>query len=92
MLRIFSYMCNMQQFMVSLWESVLKGAMQINNMGGSQNYGPSLGVHIKGDVDIEVDIDTVIQIHNMGVLQIMVPFWALGILRHLVFRGPKRGP
>ena len=27
-------------------------------MGGCQNYGPFLGVHVKGDVDIDVDIDT----------------------------------
>ena len=27
-----------------------------------------------------------------GVVKIVVPFWVLKILRHLVFRGPKRGP
>ena len=26
------------------------------------------------------------------VVKIMVPFWVLGIIRHLIFRGPKRGP
>ena len=26
------------------------------------------------------------------VVQIMVPFWVLSIIRHLLFRGPKRGP
>ena len=25
------------------------------------------------------------------VVKIMVPFWVLSIVRHLVFRGPKRG-
>ena len=32
---------------------------------------------------------------NTGVIwvavKIMVPFWVLNIIRHLVFRGPKRG-
>ena len=27
-------------------------------LGGCQNYGPFLGVHIKGDIDINVGIDT----------------------------------
>ena len=27
-------------------------------MGGCQNYGPFLGVHIKGDIEKDVDIDT----------------------------------
>ena len=27
-------------------------------MGGCQNHGPSLGVHMKEDTDIDVDIDT----------------------------------
>ena len=27
-------------------------------MDGCQNYGPLLGVHIRGDVDIDVDTDT----------------------------------
>ena len=26
------------------------------------------------------------------VVKIMVPFWVLSIIRHLVLRGPKRGP
>ena len=26
------------------------------------------------------------------VVKIMVPFWVLNKIRHLVFRGPKRGP
>ena len=33
-------------------------------MGGCQNYGPLLGVHIKGDMDIDADID--LQIHSSG--------------------------
>ena len=27
-------------------------------MGGCQNYGPFLGVHLEGDIDIDVHIDT----------------------------------
>ena len=26
------------------------------------------------------------------VIKIMVPFWVLSIIRHLVFSGPKKGP
>ena len=26
------------------------------------------------------------------VVKILVPFWVLSIIRHLVFRGPKKGP
>ena len=26
------------------------------------------------------------------VVKIIVPFWVLSIIRHLTFRGPKRGP
>ena len=29
-----------------------------SHMGAYQNYGPFLGVHIKGDIDIDVDVDT----------------------------------
>ena len=29
-----------------------------NYLGGCQNYGPFLGVHIKSDIDIDVDMDT----------------------------------
>ena len=40
-----------------------KGNLRIDTdsvciVGGGQNYGPFLGVHIKGDIDIDVDIDT----------------------------------
>ena len=29
-----------------------------SHMGGCQNSGPCLGVHINGDIEINVDIDT----------------------------------
>ena len=53
-----------------------------------RNYGPVLGVHIKGDVDIDVDT----QIHNMGGCQNYGPFLVLSVIWRLVFRGPKWGP
>ena len=42
---------------------ICRGLLQISwnpsgHVGGCQNYGPFLGVLIKGDIDIDVDIDT----------------------------------
>ena len=58
-------------------------------MGGCQNYGPSLGVHIEGVIDIDVDIDT--DSYYGGLSKLWSLFWVLSIIRQLVFRGPKRG-
>ena len=42
---------------------------------------------------IYIDIDNkYMYTYIWVVIKIMVPFWALGIIRHLVFRGPRRGP
>ena len=46
------------------------------NMGGCLNYGPFLGVHIKGDMDI-VDVETDSKSGWLSkIMKIMVPFWA----------------
>ena len=62
-----------------------KGNISIE-MGGCQNYGAFLGVHIKGDTEIDVEIDTDSQCGWWS-----NPFRVLSILRQLVFRGPKGG-
>ena len=43
------------------------------HVGGSPHYGPFLGVHIKGGIDIDADVDTDSSI--WVVVNIMVPFW-----------------
>ena len=51
---------------------------------------PFLGVHSKGDTDIDVGIDTDSEYGWLS--KFMVPFWVLSIIRHLVFRAANRGP
>ena len=59
-------------------------------MGGCQNDGRFLAVHISGGIGIDVDMDTDTQV--WVVVKILVHFWVRFIIRHLAFRGPKRGP
>ena len=41
----------------------------------------------RDDIDVDIDTDSCYWV----VVKIMVPVWVLGIIRHLVFLGPKRG-
>ena len=54
---------------------------------------PGLGIMLKSDLRNPV----VLNPHHKRipvwmVVKIMVPFWVLNIILHLVFREPKRGP
>ena len=49
-------------------------------MGGCHNYGPFLGIHIKGDIDVDVD---------RWLSKLWSFFWVFSVIRHLVFRGPQ---
>ena len=56
--------------------------------------GSQTGVHVMcacTDTNTRA-VDSIMAMRTWVVVKIMVPFWVLSILRHLVFRGPKRGP
>ena len=50
---------------------------------------PFVGVHIEGDIDYRYRCRCKYRFIIWVIFIIMVPFWALSIIRHLVFRDPK---
>ena len=63
---------------LGLSASPSKGSVRQKVQETDQNYGPFL--------------DPSYNTAPSGRIKIMVPFWILLIIQHLVLRGPKRGP
>ena len=70
-------------------------------LGGSECFGSGRGGGRRREVlqaatgtlgNTAVDDNKILHDLIWRLVKIMVPFWVLNIMRHLVFRVPKRGP